>query len=85
MLLTHRWTTKKITFGYLDCPSCKLEIFLDYEVPVLSETLRAQLQLKEKVMQLSTETAIKENLHREGRVVTEGDYYYGKLAEFALH
>ena len=23
LLLTHRWTTKKITFGYLDCPSCK--------------------------------------------------------------
>ena len=23
MMLKHRWTTSKITFGYLDCPSCK--------------------------------------------------------------
>ena len=23
LMLTHRWTTTKITFGYLDCPSCK--------------------------------------------------------------
>ena len=36
MMLTHRWTTKKITFGYLDCPSCKQEIELDYDVPFLS-------------------------------------------------
>ena len=36
-------------------------------------------------MKLSTETAIKEGLDKEGRVVTEGDFYYGKLAEYALH
>ena len=40
MMLSHRWTTTKITFGYLDCPSCKQEIALEYEVPHLSEQLR---------------------------------------------
>ena len=28
--------------------------------------------------------AIEEGYDKTGRVVTEGDYYYGKLAEFAL-
>ena len=36
MLLTHKWSTLKITFGYLDCPSCKQEIFIDYYVPSVS-------------------------------------------------
>ena len=26
----------RITFGYLDCPSCKQEIMIDYFVPILS-------------------------------------------------
>jgi hypothetical protein len=29
--------------------------------------------------------AIEEGFDKTGRVVTEGDIYYGKLAEFALH
>ena len=85
MLLSHRWTTTKITFGYLDCPSCKQEIAIDYEVPNLSMQLRENLDLKETVTRLSKQQAIKEGLDKEGRVVTEGDIYYGKLADFALH
>ena len=85
MLLSHRWTTTKITFGYLDCPSCKQEIAIDYQVPNLSEQLSKNLALKKTVTRLSKQQAIKEGLDREGRVVTEGDIYFGKLAEFALH
>ena len=39
MMLTYKWTTTKITFGYLDCPSCKQEIMIDYRVPILTEKL----------------------------------------------
>ena len=39
MMLKHRWTTVRITFGYLDCPSCKQEIMIDYRVPILSEEI----------------------------------------------
>jgi len=39
MMLKHKWTTLRITFGYLDCPSCKQEIMVDYRVPILSEEI----------------------------------------------
>ena len=39
MMLTHKYSTLKITFGYLDCPSCKQEIRIDYHVPILTEKL----------------------------------------------
>ena len=46
MMLTHKWSTTKITFGYLDCPSCKQEIMFDYSVPLLTDKLLEQLRLK---------------------------------------
>jgi len=39
MMLTHKWHTLRISFGYLDCPSCKQEIMIDYTVPMLTEKL----------------------------------------------
>ena len=54
-------------------------------MPHLSKQLREQFALKETVTSLSKKTAIEEGYDKEGRVVTEGDIYYGKLTEFALH
>ena len=85
MLMNHRWTTTKMTFGYLDCPSCKQEIKLSYYVQILTSKIREQFRLKTKIIELSTQKAIEEGYDKEGRVVTEGDIYYGKLAEYALH
>ena len=53
MMLTHRFTTLKITFGYLDCPSCKQEILLDYRVPILTDKLIEQMTLKAQVLELA--------------------------------
>ena len=85
MMLTHRWTTTRITFGYLDCPSCKQEIMLDYRVPILTNKLLEQMRLKAKILTLIVQAAIAEGYDKAGRVVTEGDIYYGKLFEFAVH
>ena len=38
-MLKHRWTTLRITFGYLDCPSCKQAIVVDYVVPTLTDEI----------------------------------------------
>ena len=48
-MLKHRWTTLRITFGYLDCPSCKQEMGFDYRVPGLSVKLSAQLRFKSTI------------------------------------
>mmetsp|Transcript_11582 Transcript_11582/g.14612 ORF Transcript_11582/g.14612 Transcript_11582/m.14612 type:complete len:178 (-) Transcript_11582:672-1205(-) len=84
-LLSHRWTTVNVSFGYLDCPSCKQDMMIDYKVTVLTNKLLEELALKFKIMRLSIKMVKQEGLHKEGRVVTEGDYYYGRLASFALH
>lgn len=36
-------------------------------------------------MKQSVKMAKEEGYDQEGRVLTEGDYYHGKLAAFALH
>lgn len=48
-MLTHRYNTLKITFGYLDCPSCKQQIQLPYYVPALTEKLRENHEFMDKV------------------------------------
>ena len=83
-MLTHRYSTSKITFGYLDCPCCKTQMLIDYEVPILSEKLMEQLEFKWKITEMSVKQAREEGYDREGRVVTEGDIYFGDLEGFAL-
>jgi len=39
MMLKHKWNGIRISFGYLDCPSCKQEIMIDYRVPLLTDLL----------------------------------------------
>lgn len=40
--LTQKWSlNKRISFEYLKCPICKAQMDFDYEVPVLSDQLRA--------------------------------------------
>ena len=48
-MLTLRYSTLKISFGYLDCPSCKQEFLLDYTVPILSDKLKKNLRFKARV------------------------------------
>ena len=84
-MLNHRWATLKITFGFLDCPSCKQTMKLDYEVPLLSDMLTAQLDFKYNIQNQAVEKAIENGYDKEGRVVTPGDIYFGELEEFAMH
>lgn len=58
---------------------------IDYAVPILINKLLIEMKFKFTIVQLAIKEAKKENYHREGRVVTPGDHYFGKLADFALH
>ena len=58
---------------------------IDYKVPGLTSQLLEHLKFKQQIMKQSVKMAKKDGKHLEGRVVTEGDYYFGKLAAFALH
>ena len=50
MLMSHRWTTLRISFGYLDCPACKQEISIEgYFVPELSDLIDNELRFKTQI------------------------------------
>ena len=48
-MLKHKSSTLKINFGYMDCPSCKQEVSLNYYVPGLSETIDEACEYKQKI------------------------------------
>ena len=49
--LTKKWTaSKRVTFTFLDCPVCKKEISLSYQVPKLSDLIK--VSVAEKVLKL---------------------------------
>lgn len=64
-MLIRRYGTLKINFGYLDCPSCKKEVFIDYTVPVLSSILSKSLDFKVKVEDLAVAKANEEGLSKD--------------------
>ena len=46
-LLTHKWTTLRISFAFMSCPSCKQEIKLTIQTPQsVAQELRPLLDLK---------------------------------------
>ena len=85
LMLQHKWTTLRITFSYLNCPSCKQPILVDYRVPILTDKLVEQISFKARIMGLAVQMATEEGYDRAGRVVTQGDQYFGKLTDFAMH
>ena len=58
---------------------------INYNVPILSEILIEELMFKIKIIEISVKAIREEGLDKTGRVVTEGDIYFNKLEEFALH
>ena len=57
---------------------------MDYRVPILTDKLLEQLAMKIQVTELSLQMAIEEGYDKAGRVCDPNDYYYNKLAEFAM-
>ena len=83
-MIEHKSSTLKITFGYLDCPSCKKQISLKGYEEGLTELLKKSAEYKQRIQKMAIQKAIENGLDKEGRVVTEGDYYYSKLDEYAM-
>lgn len=48
-LLKHKWNTYRVQFSFLDCPSCRAEIRIDYSVPGLTRKLQEMQKFKAKI------------------------------------
>ena len=84
--LTKKWApSKRITFSFLDCPVCKVQISLTYQVPKLSELIEACVAEKTLKMEQAREICIEEGLAEAGsRVATVGDLYHDRHADFVM-
>jgi len=80
-LLKHKWTSLRITFAFMSCPSCKTPIEADHVDEIVEEIekltlLRSELQVK------AMKIAKSQGLDRDERVTTPGDFYFKKLMLF---
>ena len=83
-LVQHKWSTLKVSFAFLACPSCKAEITEDIQCEqIRNEVIQIKKQ-KLEVEQKALEVAKNQGLDKSERVQEGGDYH-GKLLEFALH
>ena len=78
-LLSHRWSTLRISFNYLQCPTCKRDIV----ARSLSEELAPNRLLKSQVEALAVKMAVSQRLDQDERL--QSSAYGGNLTAFAMH
>ena len=77
-LLKNRWTTLKISFGFMKCPCCNQKInFRGLSFAVANE-LGPLMALKIKVEKLALQTAKEQGVLNDDRLTTPGDIYFEK-------
>ena len=85
-LLKHRWATLRISFAFMQCPSCKQEIELKKG---LSKQIAAELgpllHLKRTVEREALKNAELQGVLGDDRLKDEHDFYYNKPLEYAMH
>ena len=81
-LLQHKWSTLRITFAFMGCPSCKAPIDIDHE-PEIAYELRKLNALRRKVQEKALLVIKKQGMHRDERLITPGDFFYHNLTGFA--
>jgi len=78
-----RWPGPRITFNFLECPSCKQRISAKHCPPIaieLADTMKIEKEVKTKAV----ERAKTEGIDKHERLLDPNSPYYGKLEEFAL-
>ena len=55
-IIDKKWSSLRITFAFLDCPSCKQEMKLDH-CPMLRDSMSEVLRIKEKITNLAVQRA----------------------------
>lgn len=84
-LLQHKWTSLRITFAFMSCPSCKQEIDITGVSKPIARELGPLIALKKHVEKEALKNAESQGILNDERLSTEGDVYFGKPQEFANH
>ena len=84
--LRHRWSTQRITFNFMKCPSCLSEISGSDNVPEIRQELAAMRILKRNLSQQAMkELEFDERTEELKTCENPFSRYFGKPLEYALH
>jgi len=75
-----KWPGARMTFGFLNCPLCKVEI----SHPVLDVLIKPLVRLKQVVQQKAVERLKAEGLENDKRLLDKKDKYFKNPALYAM-
>ena len=82
-IIENKWTSARITFSFMDCPSCKQPMELDHCAP-LAEALAEAKKVKEEIKEMALVRAKNQELDKDPRLSDPNDHFYNDLAGFAM-
>ena len=77
------WIGARITFSFIDCPSCKKEIVAK-DCQIIEDELKGPRKIKEKVLKKAIERAKIEGIDKDPRLVDPDGDYFNNLEGFVL-
>ena len=77
-----KWSGTRITFGFLDCSTCKQT--MDHPAPAVQAALRPILRLREEVAAKALARLTIEGMTKDAKLVTKGSHFYNKPQEYAM-
>ena len=83
-LLEHKWSTLRVSFAFLSCPSCKQEISEEVNCLEIRDKIIKLQEMKDKMEVKALEVAKDQGLDKSERYLPGGDYE-GDLKALALH
>ena len=83
-LLQHRWSTLKISFGFMACPSCKQSI-TENRCEEIKTEMDSLKELRTQIEKIALEVAENQALANDESLKQEGGHYEGNLLELAMH
>ena len=79
-----RWPSPRITWDFLNCSACKVEISIQADHIEIHTELKMLLGMKKKVYEMSIERAKYEGIDKEPRLRDPNDNFYNNLQAWAL-
>ena len=82
-IIENKWTSARIQFNFMDCPSCKQQMDLDH-CPPLAEAIAEARKLEEEIKELAVARAKHQGLDEDPRLKDPNDRFFEDLESFAM-
>lgn len=83
-ILKQRWVSPRITFGFLNCPTCKENKINAPHLPVLNELIVAILKFESEVREKAKQRIKFEGMHNDPPLKDKNSPYFNNLEAYAM-